>query len=101
MSEISPLPWQVTASQRSDRSLSTVHVVDADWSAVAQVSIYSTDRTLGNAHLLAAAPDLYAAAANAEAIMSIVEPRSDKAEYLTGLNQLRAALRKARGEAPE
>lgn len=35
---------------------------------------------------------LHAAALHAEAVMSIVEPRSDKAEYLQTLSELRAAL---------
>lgn len=41
--------------------------------------------------------ELLAACGNAEAVMSIVEPRSDKAEYLACLAQLRAAISKARG----
>jgi hypothetical protein len=49
-----------------------------------------------NARLGAAAPDLAEACANAEAVMTIVEPRSHKAEYLECLSQLRAALKLAR-----
>ena len=51
-----------------------------------------------NSVLLAASPDLYDALDVAEAVMSIVEPRSDKAEYLRALAQARAALAKARGD---
>lgn len=39
--------------------------------------------------------DLIAALDNAEAVMSIVEPRSDKAQYLDALEKIRAALAKA------
>lgn len=35
---------------------------------------------------------LLAAAGHAEAVMSIVEPRSDKKEYLETLGELRAAI---------
>lgn len=51
-----------------------------------------------NANLMAASPDLYAAACAAETVMMIVEPRSAKAEYLAALAQLRAALAKTRGD---
>lgn len=40
----------------------------------------------------AAVPALLAAAVHAEAVMSIVEPRSDKKEYLETLFELRAAI---------
>ena len=40
----------------------------------------------------AAMPALLAAAVHAEAVMSIVEPRSDKKEYLETLFELRAAI---------
>lgn len=52
---------------------------------------------LYDAHLVAAAPDLLDACIQAEAVLSIVEPRSDKAEYLRVLGTLRIALSKARG----
>lgn len=39
-----------------------------------------------------AMPALLAAAVHAEAVMSIVEPRSDKKEYLETLFELRAAI---------
>ena len=48
-----------------------------------------------NAALIAAAPDLLEALETVEAVLSIVEPRSDKAEYLAALNKTRAAIAKA------
>lgn len=51
-----------------------------------------------NAYLIAAAPEMFAALTEAEACMSIVEPRSDKAEYLRILGAIRTALSKARGD---
>lgn len=50
------------------------------------------------ANKMAAAPALYAALEEAEACMSIVEPRSNKAEYVRILGVIRAALRSAKGE---
>lgn len=53
-----------------------------------------------NAHLLAAAPSMYEALDRVEAVMSIVQPRSDTKEYLDTLRQVRAALAKAEGREP-
>ncbi len=50
-----------------------------------------------NARLIAAAPVLLQVLREVESIMSIVEPRSDKAEYLTGVARVRAAIAKATG----
>jgi hypothetical protein len=47
---------------------------------------------------LAAMAGLFEALDACEAAMSIVEPRSNKAQYLEVLAQARAALRKARGD---
>lgn len=44
-----------------------------------------------------AAPSLYEACADAEAVMSIIEPQSDKEAYRNCLAQLRAVLLKAKG----
>lgn len=57
------------------------------------------DEATANAHLIAAAPTMYAALLEAESVMMLVEPRSNKAEYLAALGKVSAALRKARGEA--
>jgi hypothetical protein len=59
----------------------------------------SDEECEANARLIATAPDLYDACECAEAVISIVEPRSDKKEYLGCLAKLRAALAKARGDA--
>jgi len=50
-------------------------------------------------NLIAAAPDLFEALDACEAAMSIVEPRSNKAQYLEVLEQARAALKKAKRDA--
>jgi len=50
---------------------------------------------IANARLFFAAPDMLDALRQAEACMSIVEPRSDKAEYLRILGVVRAAIAKA------
>ena len=52
---------------------------------------------VANAHLIAAAPVMREALVQAEACMSIVTPRSDKAEYLRILGVVRAALAAADG----
>lgn len=59
-----------------------------------------TTPSWAEARLIAAAPELLATCDNAEAVMSIVEPRSDKAEYLKALAQLRAAVAKATRDIP-
>lgn len=46
--------------------------------------------------LIAAAPEMYEALVQVEAVLSIVQPRSHMAEYTT-LEQVRAALTTARG----
>jgi hypothetical protein len=51
-----------------------------------------------HAPLIAAAPDMYEALREVEAIMMTVEPRSDKAEYLAGRQRALAAIAKARRE---
>ena len=57
----------------------------------------SDEEQAANAHAISAVPDMYEALEQAEACMSIVEPRSDKAEYLRILDVVRAALTKAKG----
>lgn len=54
-----------------------------------------TPEALANARLIAAAPEMYEALKEAEACMSIVEPRSDAKEYSRILDVVRAALSKA------
>lgn len=51
--------------------------------------------------LSALCAQIAAALSNVEAIMSIVEPRSDKAEYLNGLTEVRAALTAYRTLSPD
>jgi hypothetical protein len=51
------------------------------------------------ARLIAAAPDMYEALNHVEAVLSIVQPRSNTKEYLETLAQVRTALAKAHGEA--
>ena len=64
-------------------------------------SEYSSDsatieiRSEADALLIAAAPQMLAALRTVEAVMSIVRPRSDTAEYLAALDQVRAAIAKA------
>lgn len=52
-----------------------------------------------NARLIAAAPDMLAALTVVEAVMTIVPPRSDTAEYLEALDKVRAAIAKAEGRS--
>ena len=59
-------------------------------------STFDSTRWIAVAHLLAAAPEMLEALDAAEACMSIVVPRSDKAEYLQILGTVRAAIAKAR-----
>lgn len=50
---------------------------------------------IANGRLIAAAPTMYAALVHAEAVLSIVMPRSHMKEYLETLDEVRAALAKA------
>lgn len=61
---------------------------------------FSAIMSESDARLVAAAPTMLAALVYAEAVLSIVEPRSDKAEYLRCLEQVRSALAKAKGSQP-
>lgn len=54
---------------------------------------------VADANLIAAAPNLLDACTQAEAAMSIVEPRADKGEYLRILGVLRSAVARAKGAA--
>lgn len=56
---------------------------------------------VANAHLTAAAPEMYAACLHAETVMMIVMPRSHSAEYHETLLELKAALAKARGDVKQ
>jgi hypothetical protein len=67
---------------------------DACW-VNANGAIYYVGRE--HAPLIAAAPDMYEALREVEAIMMTVEPRSDKAEYLAGRQRALAAIAKAEG----
>jgi hypothetical protein len=51
-----------------------------------------TARLIDEDKLQAKLAPLLAAATHAEAVMTIVEPRSDKKEYLETLHELRAAI---------
>ena len=79
-------PWRITGK-------GTIRAGEHDWVA----RVYWRNQE-ANARLIAASPDLLAAAIHAEAVLSIVEPRSNKAEYLETLSELRAAIAKATGE---
>lgn len=57
----------------------------------------SDGQTHANARLIAAAPVLLTALVEAEAVLSIVEPRSHKAEYLSALATVRTAIAQASG----
>jgi hypothetical protein len=50
-----------------------------------------------NARLIASAPTMAAVLREVEVIMSVVEPRSDKNEYLACLGHVRVAIAKAEG----
>jgi hypothetical protein len=96
-----PGPWKVTKS--SERK--TLCVVNDDtWICGELQALNGTAiderECLANARLIAAAPEMYEALEQAEACMSIVEPRSDKAEYLRILGVIRAVIGKAEGRQP-
>ena len=95
-----PGPWNLGEEIDNFRSISVPL-----WSEFANVVVRLEDddrpyfRGEANARLIAAAPDLLEALTEAEAYMSIVEPRSDKAEYGRTLGVVRAAIAKATGAA--
>lgn len=94
--KFTPGPW-VTHKGHSVVGISAADRDIADTSSKAYYQAFD-EEDLANAHLIAAAPDLYAALYACETVMMMVEPRSDKAEYLGALNAAKAALAKARGE---
>jgi hypothetical protein len=83
----SPGPWWVVVDENEVMSSNGGNIADC-WSAFAGID---DDEATANAHLIAAAPDLY------EALAEAADPLSG---YLCGpaLDRARAALAKARGE---
>jgi len=100
MSEHTKGPWSLVIGEHGDRHSRTV-VCASPFRKIARINIEGSLRPLpsdeANARLIAAAPDMLSALIEAEACMSIVEPRSDKAEYLRILDVVRAAIGRARG----
>lgn len=103
-----PGPWATSYRliPRDPKKMWAQQVYDAKGENIATFAWYQvpladgsvTTNREANAHLCAAAPDLYAAAHHAETVMMIVMPRSHSAEYHQTFKELQAALRKARGE---
>lgn len=53
---------------------------------------------IANSFLIAASPRMLLVLTEVETVMSTVEPRSDKAEYLAALDHVRRVIAEARGE---
>lgn len=71
--------------------------VDGD-QEILQPDKKTMERVFADARLIAASPDMLAALVHVEAIMSIVPPRTAKAEYLAALDHVREAIAKATAE---
>ena len=81
-----PGPWQAARAPHGVMDIFNANGQDI-------LTLYRDDEeTQANARLIAAAPTMLDALHQAEACMSIVEPRSDKAEYLRILGVVRAAI---------
>jgi len=87
-----PGPWSVGPVQRS------VRIIVHESGTVARVHGSSQSTMDEDAQLIAAAPDLYEAAKDAEALLRSIEGQNALADEL--LARVRAALAKARGETP-
>lgn len=92
-----PGPWKAFKIENPGRSAAAYYI----WGrksgrAVAHIKNSTVLPLEANALLIAAAPDLLDALVQAEACMSIVQPRSNKAEYLRILGVARAALAKVK-----
>ena len=101
-----PGPWVRRGQTSEDAKFNgTFHRVHGDGAWVSFVptwdnSAAEASEAEANAHLIAAAPDLYAALQGAIEWMACVEgPLRDGAPFKSNLESYRAALAKARGEA--
>lgn len=106
MNEHTPLPWKVYRASNEAGSLlgvgsaeTGVGVTDArggiwQWEDAEGIANANLIITAVNERptLLARVRELEEACEHAEAVMSIVEPRSNKAEYLECVAKLRAAI---------
>lgn len=81
-----PRPWPADWAERAVNEIGG----DGSFSDGANLSRVAAIIRKRSAH-----DGLVAALTNAEAVMSIVRPRSDMKEYLAALHQIRAALAKA------
>ena len=89
-----PGPWRILP----DSPMDSLTIVGGDGSYVGLAGLVDNRVQVANARLIVAAPDLVGALDHVEAVLSIVEPRSHKAEYLTLLEEARAVLARVRGE---
>ena len=101
-----PGPWSVYAPphDRSDMAWVAYPGIEGNGESVVVFGVRgeetgiqgaTVERRVANARLIAAAPTLLAAAVRAEAIMAVLRPRSDTAEYLEAMHKLRDAIDKA------
>lgn len=88
--KFTPGPWAVEFPQDARKP---AIVRASDQVVVARVTLNGA-----NAHLMAAAPDLYAACLHAESVMMLVMPPSLSGKYHEAWKVVKAALAKARGE---
>lgn len=94
--KFTPGPWRAW-QPRGDESVPVR--TDGLGITIAYVHQGAITNARANASLIAASPEMFEALDHAEAVMSIVLPRSHTAEYIECLDKIRAALAKARGEA--
>lgn len=94
--KFTPGPWKCDGEESAYYDLPTLNILDKDGDIVAGAVDYIDESGLPNAHLIAAAPDLY------EVLQRMVNVASEIAPDVQGANvftDARNVLAKARGEA--
>lgn len=96
--KFTPGPWKFDGEESAYYDLPTLNILDKDGDIVAGAVDYIDESSLPNAHLIAAAPDLYNALEN---VMHEIQFLGDEEHYFGTTERFdaaRAALAKARGE---
>lgn len=101
--KFTPGPWKFDGEEAGYYDLPTLNIRDKDGYIVAGAVGYIDNSNLSNAHLIAAAPDLYEALSDFAEYENLMEDGDDIAamlKYGDASRKARAALAKARGEPP-
>lgn len=89
----SPAPWRIDEAGIDG----LVPFLDANGERVATVEGGNAETDMANARLIVAAPDLFAACEQADALLTVTDETEARRDPAHPLNAIRRALAKARG----